>query len=84
MRIARQLRDAGLTVRNGTPGRSMSAQLRSADRSGASFAIIVGDAEVEAGEVQLKPLASEDAQRAVPLEGVAEAISASWSASGPA
>jgi histidyl-tRNA synthetase len=81
MRLARELRDAGLAVRNGTPGRSMRAQLRSADRSGAAFAIIVGDAEVEAGEVQLKPLTVDGEQRAVPLGGVAEAIVA---AIGPA
>lgn len=72
--LARQLRDAGLAVRNGTPGRSMRAQLRSADRSGAAFAIIVGDAEVEAGEVQLKPLTIEGEQRSVPFDSVAAAI----------
>lgn len=72
--LAHELRDLGLAVRNGTPGRSMRAQLRSADRSGAAFAIIVGDAEVEAGEVQLKPLTVEGEQRSVPFHGVAAAI----------
>ena len=76
MQVARQLRDAGLAVRNGTPGRSMRAQLRSADRSGAAFAVIVGDAEIAAGEVQLKPLTADGEQRAVPLDGVAAAIAA--------
>jgi histidyl-tRNA synthetase len=81
LRVAQELRAAGLAVRNGTPGRSMRAQLRSADRSGAAFAIIVGDAEVEAGEVQLKPLTVEGEQRPVPLDAVAAAIVA---AIGPA
>lgn len=72
--LARQLREAGLAVRNGTPGRSMRAQLRSADRSGAAFAIIVGDDEVETGEAQLKPLTVEGEQRAVPFDSIAAAI----------
>ena len=79
LRVARQLRDAGLAVRNGTPGRSMRAQLRSADRSGAAFAIIIGDAEVEAGELQLKPLTADGDQRAVPLDGIVQAVAEGWS-----
>jgi len=79
LRVARQLRDAGLAVRNGTPGRSMRAQLRSADRSGAAFAIIIGDAEVEAGELQLKPLTADGDQRAVPLDGIVQAVVEGWS-----
>ena len=68
-RLASMLRAEGLAVRNGTPGRSMRAQLRSAATSGARFALIVGDREAAEGVVQVKPLDGGD-QREVPLGDV--------------
>ena len=73
-RLAASLRRAGFNVRNGFPGRSLRAQLRSADASGARFALIIGDREASEGVVQVKPLVGEGEQREVALDGVEEAL----------
>ncbi len=59
------LRRADISVRNGLPGRSMKAAMRGAGVSGARYALIVGDAEAEAGTVVLKPLRGDEEQRTV-------------------
>ena len=74
LKLAAQLRAQGINVRNGTPGRSMKAQLRSAGRSNARYALILGDAEASEGVVQVKPLAAEGDQTTVPLADVADAV----------
>ena len=54
-------------------GGQFKAQLRRADRSGAHYALIIGDAEAEKAEVALKPLRDLSAnQRAMPSANVAE------------
>jgi len=50
------LRNAGLTADRGYDNRSMKAQMKLANRSGAAFAVIVGDDELTAGHVVVKPL----------------------------
>ncbi len=50
------LRNAGLTADRGYDNRSMKAQMKLANRSGAAFAVIVGDDELAAGHVVVKPL----------------------------
>ena len=50
------LRNAGLTADRGYDNRSMKAQMKLANRSGASHAVIVGDDELAAGTVVVKPL----------------------------
>ena len=72
--LAQTLRAAGLSVRAGTPGRSMRAQLRSADASGARYALIVGDREAAEGVAQVKLLRDDGEQHAVPLGDVAEEL----------
>jgi histidyl-tRNA synthetase len=72
--LASQLRSEGFVVRGGTPGRSMRAQLRAADASGARYALIVGDREAAGGLVQLKPLLEEGEQREVKASDVAAAL----------
>jgi histidyl-tRNA synthetase len=69
-RISELLRDAGLAVVLGAGG-SFKSQMKKADASGARFAVILGDAEVQSGQVSLKPLRSEGSQQLLPL---AEAI----------
>ena len=69
-RVAEQMRDAGLAVVLGAGG-SFKSQMKKADASGARFAVILGDAEVQSGQVSLKPLRSEGSQQLLPL---AEAI----------
>lgn len=55
--LVRVLRAAGVSAAESFAERPLKAQLKMADRSGALFAAIVGDAEAEAGTVTLKRLA---------------------------
>jgi histidyl-tRNA synthetase len=55
--LLRVLRGAGLSAAASFGERPLKAQLKMADRTGARFAAIVGDAEAEAGTVTLKHLA---------------------------
>jgi histidyl-tRNA synthetase len=64
------MRDAGLAVVLGAGG-SFKSQMKKADASGARFAVILGDAEVQSGKVSVKPLRRDGAQQLLPL---AEAI----------
>ncbi|MFV0318451.1 MAG: histidine--tRNA ligase [Microthrixaceae bacterium] len=54
--IAHELRTAGLTCDRRFGGGSMKAQMKAADRSGAQYAVIVGEDEAAAGEVTLRRL----------------------------
>lgn len=60
--IADELRQSGLGVDRSFGGRSMKAQMKVADRSGALYAIIVGDDELEKNEVTLRDLRGDGAQ----------------------
>jgi histidyl-tRNA synthetase len=53
--VSERLRDAGLTVVLGQGG-SFKSQMKKADASGARYAVIIGDDEVAANKVTLKPL----------------------------
>ncbi|MCM8599563.1 MAG: histidine--tRNA ligase [Candidatus Accumulibacter sp.] len=55
-RVAEGLRDRGIDVLFHCGGGSFKTQMKKADASGASFAVIIGDDEADAGEVTLKPL----------------------------
>ncbi|MGB8338133.1 MAG: histidine--tRNA ligase [Burkholderiales bacterium] len=55
-RVAEQIRDAGLVAVLHAGGSNFKAQMKKADASGARFAIILGEDEVRAGEVSVKPL----------------------------
>ncbi len=74
LKLARELRTAGIAVHAGTPGRSMKAQLRAANASGARYAVIVGDDEAARGVAQLKPLLNGGDQRELALADVAAAV----------
>ena len=54
--IVDELRGAGLAVERAYDGRSMKAQMKVADRSGAPLAVIVGPQELAAGQVALRDL----------------------------
>jgi histidyl-tRNA synthetase len=54
------LRMAGFAVERAYDGRSMKAQMKVADKSGARFALIVGPQEQLVGEVTIRDLRSED------------------------
>jgi histidyl-tRNA synthetase len=64
--LTAELRRAGLRADRGFDGRSMKSQIKSADRSGALVALVVGPQELAEGTVGLRPLRSGDEQRTVP------------------
>ena len=68
VRVAEQLRDAGLTVVLHGGAGNFGAQMRKADTSGARFAVIVGDDEAGAGVVSVKPLREAGEQKRVGLQ----------------
>jgi histidyl-tRNA synthetase len=66
-RLGERLRDAGLACVMGAGG-SFKSQMKKADASGARFAIILGDDEVAAGKLTLKPLRGAGEQQLVTPE----------------
>jgi len=65
LRITAELRAHGISADRAYERRSMKAQVKAADRSGAAFAVIVGTNEVDAGTVVVRPLRSQADQVAV-------------------
>ena len=57
--LARQLRAEGMSVELDGSGAAFSKQFKRADRSGAAWAAVIGEQEVEAGQLRLKPLLDE-------------------------
>ena len=72
LRIATELRRAGLSARAELGARKLAKQLEAAARAGAHFAVICGD-ELADGNVQLKDLEA-GTQRPVPLDDLARDI----------
>ncbi len=70
------LRGAGLSADRAFDDRSMKAQLKLADRSGAAVALIAGPDEVASGTVSLRPLRTAGDQRTVPVAEVVDAVRA--------
>ena len=63
--LTHELRAAGVSADRRFGGGSMKAQMKSADRSGARFALLVGSDEQEAGEVTVRDLRGDGDQRRV-------------------
>jgi histidyl-tRNA synthetase len=57
LRLGRSLRQAGVVTDVDGRGNSLKSMLRRADSLGARFCVVIGDAELERGVVQLKDLA---------------------------
>ena len=78
MIIAERLRSAGIDVILYCPPDGQSAsfksQMKKADASGAAFAVIIGPDELVNNEAQIKDLRASGEQKAVPLDGVLEAV----------
>jgi histidyl-tRNA synthetase len=68
--LLRQLRALGVSAAWALEDRSLKAQLRMADRSGARFALLVGEREVQDGAVTVRRL-SDGHQHTVPTTDVA-------------
>jgi histidyl-tRNA synthetase len=74
-RVSEALRDLGFGVLQHCGGGSFKTQMRKADASGATVAVIIGDEEAGAGEATIKMLREDRPQFKVPLDGLAEALS---------
>ena len=77
-RVAEGLRDQGIDVLFHCGGGGFKSQMKKADASGATFAIIIGDDEANAGEVTLKPLRSngeaQNEQKRISVDQLADEI----------
>ena len=68
--LAEQLRDAGLRVELHCGGGSLKSQLKRADRSGARYALLLGETELAAAQVSVKNLRTDEPQQQVGLADV--------------
>jgi histidyl-tRNA synthetase len=66
--ITSTLRRAGIGADRSFDGRSMRAQMKLADRSGARVALIVGEQEAADATVTVRPLRGEEGQETVPRD----------------
>ena len=71
-----QIRLAGLRADRSWDDRSMKAQMKAADRSGAALAVIVGDDERDNGTVTVRDLRGDAGQEAVTLDSMIDTLRA--------
>ena len=64
--ITEELRRAGLRADRAFDNRSMKSQMKAADRSGALYAVIIGETEREADTAVIRPMRSDGEQISVP------------------
>lgn len=64
LQITAQLRTLGIGADRAFENRSMKSQMKAADRSGATYAVIIGSNELDAGTVVVRPLRAERALNA--------------------
>src|SRR5690606_10135686 len=69
-KAAEQLRERvqGLRISIGAPSAGFKAQLRRADKSGARYAVIIGEDELSSGVLSVKPLRTDEAQQSLSLD----------------
>ncbi|MCP5142049.1 MAG: histidine--tRNA ligase [Gammaproteobacteria bacterium] len=74
--VAEHIRDAvpGLRLQMHCGGGSPKSQFKRADKSGAAWAMVLGDDEVAQRSITLKPLRGEGEQRTVPLDDIARVL----------
>lgn len=77
LRLAEKLRDEcpGVPVQMHCGGGGARAQMRHASRSGARYALVIGERELGAGTVGLKDLRGESEQKDIPIEEVSGVLS---------
>ena len=68
-RLVRELRDAGVAAMTALEERPMKAQFRMADRAGATFVAIIGEQELEQGQVTIRRL-DDGVQKEIALDDV--------------
>jgi histidyl-tRNA synthetase len=75
--LAESLRDRGMRVVMHAGGGSFKSQMKKADGSGARYALIVGEDELSADEVSVKPLRTDQPQFRVKREALASSLQGS-------
>jgi histidyl-tRNA synthetase len=73
--VAGALRASGVRVDLAYGGRGLKGAMKAADRSGARFALVLGERDLEAGVVGLKDLGSGE-QLEIPLDSAVERVRA--------
>jgi histidyl-tRNA synthetase len=58
--IAKDMRDEGFSVLYDLNGRSLRAQMKYADKTGAKFNVVIGDNEVDEGKAEIKNMSTGD------------------------
>ncbi|QHJ71553.1 histidine--tRNA ligase [Planococcus halotolerans] len=71
--VVRDLRANGISADMDFNGRKVKAQMKSADRKGAAYVIVIGETELESGKVALKYMATGE-QQELEFEAIAGAI----------
>ncbi|MBA2389340.1 MAG: histidine--tRNA ligase [Geodermatophilaceae bacterium] len=71
--LVASLRAAGVSADLAYGGRGLKGAMKAADRSGAAYAVVLGDRDIEAGAAALKDLRSGE-QIAVPLDALVATI----------
>jgi len=74
--LAEELRDqaGGIRVETNLGGGSFKAQMKRADKSGAAYALILGEQELEEGRIGVKPLRSNEEQESIALDDLAAVL----------
>ena len=72
--LVRQLRAAGISVELDGSSAAFGKQFKRADRSGTQWAAVIGDEEVEAGQIRLKPLLIQAEEQQVDLKDPAAVV----------
>ena len=72
-RIVTELRSTGIGADMDLSGRGMKGPMKGADRSGARYAVIIGDDELSAGEATIRDMTSGE-QRRVPFAEIARSV----------
>ena len=80
-RVLDRLRTRGISAVGEMGGRSLRAQMKSADRLGARFTLIVGEEELTAGRAAVRDMRSGE-QTAIGLDDAAEELQARLAAAG--
>ena len=71
LKLSETLRTHGLKVVLNSGGSSFKSQMKRADKSGAAFAVILGDDEMKEGVAQIKSLREENVQSTVKFDDLA-------------
>ena len=80
--VSAELRAEGVSADRGFDQRSMKSQMKSADRSGADVAVIVGPDELASGVVTLRALRGDGRQETVARRALVETVR-TWLMTGP-